>query len=147
EREKIGLVGVNGAGKSTFLQIIAGEMSYDSGDIYKAKETRIGYLAQNSGLSSEKTIYSEMREVFAHLLTVERELRELENAMASPELHQDAKRYEDTLNRYAERSEWFREKGGYAMEAKIRGILGGMGFGDFPPDTVVNTLSGGQKTR
>lgn len=147
EREKIGLVGINGAGKSTFLQIIAGEMSYDSGDIFVSKETTIGYLAQNSGLTSGKTIREETLDVFAGLLAVEQELRDLEVAMADPDLIADAKRYEETLNRYSVRSEWFREKGGYAIEAKIRGILSGMGFSDFPQDTQVDTLSGGQKTR
>ncbi|WJH35178.1 ABC-F type ribosomal protection protein [Paenibacillus sp. CC-CFT747] len=147
EREKIGLVGVNGAGKSTFLQIIAGEMSYDSGEIYKAKETRVGYLAQNSGLDSDKTIYEEMREVFSHLLTAEKELRGLEQAMSDPDLLADEKKYNETMNRYAARSEWFREQGGYEIESKIRSILHGMGFGSFPADTVVSTLSGGQKTR
>ncbi|MEO3945575.1 ABC-F family ATP-binding cassette domain-containing protein [Gorillibacterium sp. CAU 1737] len=147
EREKIGLVGVNGAGKSTFLQIIAGEMSYDSGDIFKAKETTIGYLAQNSGLDSASTIRQEMLEVFEPLLAVERELRDLEAEMADPNLPHDSKRYEDILNRYAARSDYFREKGGYSIEAKIRGILSGMGFGDFPGETVIDTLSGGQKTR
>lgn len=147
ERERIGLVGVNGAGKSTLLQIFAGEMSMDGGQIFKAKETRIGYLAQNSGLQSHRSIREEMLAVFADLIDLEHELRGLENDMADPAVQQDAKRYEDTLNRYASRSETFRERGGYEMEAKIRGVLHGMGFGSFDPGTPIHTLSGGQKTR
>ncbi|GGI46304.1 putative ABC transporter ATP-binding protein YdiF [Paenibacillus marchantiophytorum] len=147
DRERIGLVGVNGAGKSTLLQVIAGEMSYDSGDLFKAKETKIGYLKQNSGLQTDKSIWNELLSVFSSLLETERELRELEVLMSDPELISDEKKYESTMNRYSLRSEWFREQGGYEIEAKIRGILHGMGFGQFPPDTRVQTLSGGQKTR
>lgn len=147
ERERIGLVGVNGAGKSTLLQVLAGEASYDSGSISKSKETRIGYLAQNSGLHTNETIGREMMSVFAHLVEAEQELRQLEHDMADPLIIENEKRYKDTMERYATQSEWFREQGGYEMEAKIRGILHGMGFGEFAQDTPIHTLSGGQKTR
>ncbi|UNK17604.1 ABC-F type ribosomal protection protein [Paenibacillus sp. N3/727] len=147
ERERIGLVGVNGAGKSTLLQILAGDMSYDGGQIFKAKETTIGYLAQNSGLQSNRTIWEEMLDVFTPLIETERELRQMEQQIADPASSEDSKRYQDLLDRYAVRSDWFKDHGGYEMETRIRSILHGMGFGSFSPDTSIATLSGGQKTR
>ncbi|MFS0723863.1 ABC-F family ATP-binding cassette domain-containing protein [Paenibacillus sp. 1P07SE] len=147
ERERIGLVGVNGAGKSTLLKIICGEMSADSGSIFKSKETRIGYLAQNSGLQSDRTIQAEMLAVFSELLDTEQELRAMEQQIADPAMQTDEKRYQDILDRYAVRSEWFREQGGFEIDTRIRSVLHGMGFGTFDPETPIHTLSGGQKTR
>ncbi|MGN7455584.1 ABC-F family ATP-binding cassette domain-containing protein [Paenibacillus pasadenensis] len=147
ERERVGLVGVNGAGKSTLLQILAGQMSSDSGVIHRAKETRVGYLAQNSGLQSERSIIEEMRAVFGPLLEAEQELRQLERDIADPALHEDDKRYQDTLERYARRSDWFRDQGGFEIETRIKSVLHGMGFGQTDPATPIRSLSGGQKTR
>ncbi|MNO50766.1 putative ABC transporter ATP-binding protein YheS [compost metagenome] len=147
ERDRIGLVGVNGAGKSTLLQILADEMSYDGGQIFKAKETTIGYLAQNSGLQSHRTIWEEMLAVFAPLIETEKELRLMEQQIADPSLASDAKAYQELLDRYAMKSDWFKDNGGYEIETKIRSVLHGMGFGTFPADTAISSLSGGQKTR
>lgn len=147
ERDRIGLVGVNGAGKSTLLQILAEELTPDGGQIYKSKETKVGYLAQNSGLQSDRTIWEEMLDVFAELTETEQELRRMETQIADPSLNHEDKAYQDLLSRYAIKSDWFKDNGGYEIETRIRSVLHGMGFGSFPPDTVVSTLSGGQKTR
>ncbi len=147
ERDRIGLVGVNGAGKSTFLRILAGELSADNGSVSKPRELKIGYLAQNSSFEAHLSLHEVMMNAFGSLLEQEKELRKLEERMADPEEQKDAARYEALLSQYADRNDKFREAGGFEMNNRIRSVLHGMGFGDFAPETPVSSLSGGQRTR
>lgn len=147
DRDRIGLVGVNGAGKSTLLKILAGETDCDGGDIYRAKDVRIGYLEQNGMLESERTIMEEMRLVFQPFDEAEKELRRLEREMADPALAEDPAKYDAVLRQYANLSDWYRDNDGFAIETKIKGVLHGMGFAGMAPDTPIPALSGGQKTR
>lgn len=147
ERDRIGLVGVNGAGKSTFLKVLAGELRADHGSVSKARDLRVGYLAQNGGLQGHRTIMEEMTSAFGPLLDQEKSLRELEARIADPAELENEARYEALLSQYAEASEKFKEAGGYEMGNRTRSVLHGMGFGGFDPDTEVASLSGGQRTR
>ncbi|WP_088810530.1 MULTISPECIES: ABC-F family ATP-binding cassette domain-containing protein [Listeria] len=145
--DRIALVGRNGAGKSTLLKIIAGQTSYDAGQISKPKNVRIGYLAQNTGLESSKTIWNEMLTVFEDLRNMERELREMELKMADSGIYADAETARQALDSYDELQHLFKERGGYTYEAEIRSVLHGLHFFEEDYEKLVAALSGGQKTR
>lgn len=75
EREKVGIVGKNGAGKTTLFNIIADIEKADSGDIFIAKDSNVGYMSQNVNISSEKTVIEEVLTVFEDLINLENEIR------------------------------------------------------------------------
>ncbi|SFF89202.1 ATP-binding cassette, subfamily F, member 3 [Halobacillus alkaliphilus] len=145
--DRIAIVGRNGTGKSTLLKMMAGEMSYDSGNIFKPKETTVGYLAQDTGLQSEETIWNEMEKVFSHLKGLEDELRSMEVNMADPDLMDDPDRYQQLLSTYDRKQEYFKTAGGYQYETEIKSVLNGLNFHNFDWNTPITSLSGGQKTR
>ena len=141
--DRAAIVGINGAGKSTLLKIMIGEMKPDEGSVSFARETTIGYLAQNQDLGFEGTIYEE-------LLTVKKDMVELEKKIAldeklmeqltGEELNQVVIEYNDLLTR-------FQNSNGFSYKGEITGVLRGLGFAAEAFDHEVRTLSGGQKTR
>ncbi|AIF65539.1 multidrug ABC transporter ATP-binding protein [Terribacillus saccharophilus] len=146
-QDRLAIVGRNGAGKSTLLKILAGELSYDEGNVFLARDATLGYLEQHTGLESEKSILEEMKTVFADLIQQEEELRRLEARMGDPDLISDETAYQQLLTNYDTKQQAFRLNGGYQYEADIRSVLNGLRFGDKDLSTPIGSLSGGQKTR
>lgn len=145
EKSRIALVGRNGAGKSTLVKMIIGEKSIDGGQITTKKNLTIGYLAQDTGLDSDKGIYEEMSSVFAKLKEQETKIHELEAQIStldpkSDRFHQISATY-DTVRAN------FEQHNGYGYDAEIRGVLHGFGFDKDQYDKPINELSGGQKTQ
>ncbi len=146
DQDRVAIVGRNGTGKSTLLKIIAGELSYDEGEIIKPKDLTIGYLAQHMELESGKTIWDEMIEVFQPLLEMEKRLRILEQKMEQA-TSMSPQSYEKLLKEYDELLHKYQSDGGYIYESEIKAVLNGLQFQHYDYDTPISELSGGQKTR
>ncbi|MBM6736551.1 MULTISPECIES: ABC-F family ATP-binding cassette domain-containing protein [Clostridia] len=143
DHEKAALVGSNGAGKSTILKMIVGELPLDGGSVTLAKGRTLGYLAQHQDLTGGNTIYEEVKTAKAQIIAIEREIRQIEEEL--PSLQGDA--LTERLNTYHRLTEQFERENGYAYESEITGVLKGLGFGEEDFSKAVDTLSGGQKTR
>lgn len=140
EREdRIGLVGANGAGKSTLLGMIYGDLALDEGVRAVQSGVNIGFMRQDSGIDSTRTIREEMRACFAPLLAAHKRMREME---ANPEYARNAQMQQE----YAKLQTYFEANDGYRIDSRIDAVLDGMGFAK-EGETVCATLSGGEKTR
>ncbi|MGX4670586.1 ABC transporter ATP-binding protein [Cerasibacillus sp. JNUCC 74] len=146
DNDRIAIVGRNGSGKSTLLKIMAGELSYDQGELIMPKDLTIGYLSQHMAIESEKTIWQEMLDVFSELRKQEAELRKLEKQMQQAG-NQTEEAYQKLLHEYDHLQHTFEQNGGYTYEAEMKSVLTGLAFDKFDYDTPIQTLSGGQKTR
>jgi ATP-binding cassette subfamily F protein 3 len=143
--QKIGLVGANGAGKSTLLRLIVGELKPEAGAIYRHRETRIGYLAQEPALDPSRTVWQEILSASAELVRVETELHRLEARMADPMIYGDEQRLARVLAAHAETQDEFERLDGYRYESRAREALGTLGLDESDFDLPVGALSGGQK--
>jgi ATP-binding cassette subfamily F protein 3 len=138
--ERIALIGENGSGKSTLLRLIAGLEEPSSGRIARAKGARIGYLPQEPALDSQRTLFAEMLQAFAHLREQEAELQRLEDELAHSPSRELLLRY-DTLR------EAFALEGGYRYEGEIRQVLSGLGFKPEDWGRPLGQFSGGERAR
>lgn len=144
-KARIGLVGRNGAGKSTLLKIIANTEAPDAGQVIKNKQATLGYLAQDTGLDSNETIWNEMLKAFEKVRQMEKRMREVEVAIGkTPESNS---RYASLLKEYDQLQHDFNDQNGYGYENEIRSVLHGFKFDESFYDKEISTLSGGQKTR
>lgn len=141
--EHVGLVGANGEGKSTFLNIITGKLMPDEGKIEWCKHITTGYLDQYSTLSKGKTIYDVLKEAFQHLTDLEKEMLELYDKMADCS--------EDEMNTIMEDVGEIQEildySGYYTIDSKISEYANGLGLGEIGLDRDVSELSGGQRAK
>ncbi|TMV51581.1 ABC-F family ATP-binding cassette domain-containing protein [Paenibacillus mesophilus] len=141
--EHIGLIGANGEGKSTFMNIITGKLQPDIGKIEWAKRVRVGYLDQHSVLQKGLTIRDVLKTAFAYLFEMEAEMNGMYEKMgeASPEqlekMLEDVGTIQDTLT----------NADFYMIDAKVEEIARGLGLEDIGLDRDVHDLSGGQRTK
>ena len=142
-RDRVGLVGPNGVGKTTLLLALAGLLEPHSGRVDRAADLTLGYLRQEAVLTfagRENSVYQEMLTAFADLRRREAEMQAMEAAMG--EAYSDG-----LLAAYGELQEAFEREGGYQYQVEIKRVLQGLGFEQAEWDTPLLHLSGGQKTR
>ena len=143
--DRIGLVGVNGCGKSTLMRILAGLDAQDGGEISLVRGLRVGYLAQQNMVTSGETVWNELQKVYEQVFAMEKKLRELEDEMAHA--HTDAQRFAQLSADYDRLTQRFEEADGYSWKSMVSGVLNGLGFKPAQYDQYVDSLSGGEQTR
>jgi ATP-binding cassette subfamily F protein 3 len=144
-RDRVGLVGANGTGKSTLLKILAGQETLDYGSVSVAKGISAGYLPQDGLTLSGQTVFAECMSVFSRLQGMEQELQQLTSRMA--EVDHTSAEYEQIAERYHTIEHEFRIHDGYAIEAQVGTVLTGLGFRSEDWHRLTDEFSGGWQMR
>ncbi len=148
EGDRLGIIGVNGAGKTSLFRLITGEYTPDSGNIYIAKDKTVGVLAQNTvsvNTESGGSLLEYMYSAFEPLLSLEREIGELESRLTDKTLSNDE--ISALSARLSNAHTRFSQDGGLEFRGRCRGMLLRMGFSEEQISMPVSALSGGQHTR
>jgi len=138
--EKIGLVGRNGAGKTTVFRLVTGEETADSGDVIKINNLKLGLLAQHVDFTENETVHTAALSAFKRIHDIEAEMRRLETEMAREAT-------DEILERYAALQTEFEAEDGFSYAARAEAILLGLGFPKEMWTLETGNLSGGQKNR
>ncbi|WP_027399529.1 ABC-F family ATP-binding cassette domain-containing protein [Anaerovorax odorimutans] len=141
--EHIGLIGANGEGKSTFLNIITGQLMPDEGTVEWNKRVTVGYLDQHSSLKKGMTIRDTLKGAFKGMFTLEAEMLKLYEDMANT----DADELEKMMEEAGEIQQILEHSGFYTLDAKIEEVANGLGLSSIGLDKDVSDLSGGQRTK
>jgi ATP-binding cassette subfamily F protein 3 len=139
-----GLVGANGAGKSTIFRLITGEENLDGGEISCNKKTVIGYFSQEVGEMSGRSALAEVMAASARTMQLGEEIKAMEAAMCEP-MEEDA--LATLLEKYGDAQEEFEHRGGYDLENRAQAVLTGLGIGPEDYPRPVESFSGGWKMR
>jgi ATP-binding cassette subfamily F protein 3 len=145
ERDRIGLVGDNGTGKSTLMKMIAGLMPADEGEVIGSRDLTFGYLPQDGLFARGRTLLEEALSVFQSLRILEQEIGQLEHELA--DMQHSGPEYEKKLERYSLITHKFRLEEGYSIEARAGSVLLGLGFTRNDLDRPCDAFSGGWQMR
>lgn len=143
DRDRIGLLGINGIGKSTLLNIISGQIEYDEGTISSKQGLRIGYLKQNEALNSSNTLKEEIEDSLKEVFETRKAIEEITLKMANAQKNE----YESLSAEYDRLTNKYNALDGHNAEVRINTVLEGMGFGSFDMNSKIAVLSGGEKMR
>ncbi|MGB3775128.1 MAG: ABC-F family ATP-binding cassette domain-containing protein, partial [Leeuwenhoekiella sp.] len=146
EGDRIGLVGKNGAGKSTMLRIISGEQEYDTGQIAIEKEIRIGFLKQDIDFVEGRTVLEESYEAFELIKQLEKRLEEI-NIQLAERTDYESEGYHDLMVELSDVQHQYEIHGGYNYQGETERILMGLGFKREDFNKLTDTFSGGWRMR